>query len=87
MKEACCYSTSACSLPFLFVPLLILLSIDEDIAEYIVGIVQDETIEDEEKREVIGGFLAETTVTSQKPARHPFAHLTFTLHRTNLQIP
>lgn len=68
-------------------PLLILLSIDEDIAEYIVGIVQDDTIEDEEKREVIGGFLAETTVISPRPPRHPFTHLSLARHRTNLQIP
>ncbi|KAI8880123.1 hypothetical protein K501DRAFT_191956 [Backusella circina FSU 941] len=34
---------------------------DEDISEYITGIIQDESIEEEEKREVITEFLAETT--------------------------
>ncbi|ORZ11810.1 hypothetical protein BCR42DRAFT_332294 [Absidia repens] len=34
---------------------------DDDISEYIVGIVQDDSIEDDEKHQVIGEFLAETT--------------------------
>lgn len=36
--------------------------IDEDISEYITGIVEDESMEEEEKREVISEFLAEATV-------------------------
>ncbi|EIE78431.1 hypothetical protein RO3G_03135 [Rhizopus delemar RA 99-880] len=34
---------------------------DDDISEYITGIVQDESIDDDEKREVITEFLAEAT--------------------------
>lgn len=34
---------------------------DEDISEYITGIVEDESMEEEEKREVISEFLAEAT--------------------------
>ncbi|KAI8138954.1 hypothetical protein BJV82DRAFT_673063 [Fennellomyces sp. T-0311] len=34
---------------------------DEDVATYIAGIVEDESMEDEEKREVIAEFLSETT--------------------------
>ncbi|RCH86240.1 hypothetical protein CU098_009362, partial [Rhizopus stolonifer] len=35
--------------------------VDDDISEYITGIVQDESIDDDEKREVITEFLAEAT--------------------------
>ncbi|KAI8978526.1 hypothetical protein BDB01DRAFT_726279 [Pilobolus umbonatus] len=34
---------------------------DEDIAEYITGIVQEESMADEEKKEVISDFLSEAT--------------------------
>ena len=37
---------------------------DEDVATYIAGIVEDESMDDEEKREVIAEFLSETTVTT-----------------------
>lgn len=39
-----------------------LIELDDDISEYITGIVQDESIDDDEKREVITEFLAEATV-------------------------
>lgn len=39
-----------------------LIEIDDDISEYIAGIIQDDSMEDDEKREVITGFLAEATV-------------------------
>ncbi|KAI8381573.1 uncharacterized protein BYT42DRAFT_567003 [Radiomyces spectabilis] len=34
---------------------------DDDISEYIAGIVQEDSLEDDEKREAISEFLAETT--------------------------
>lgn len=36
---------------------------DDDIAEYITGIIEDESMEEDEKREVISEFLSEATVS------------------------
>lgn len=38
-------------------------NLDDDISEYITGIIEDESMEDDEKREVISEFLSEATVS------------------------
>lgn len=43
--------------------LTLLFTLDEDISEYITGIIEDESMEEEEKREVISEFLSEATVS------------------------
>lgn len=39
------------------------MKIDEDISEYITGIIGDESMDEDEKREVISEFLSEATVS------------------------
>lgn len=43
--------------------------LDEDISEYITGIIEDESMEEDEKREVISEFLSEATVSVHKKKR------------------